>query len=253
MEIVEKKYKNWSIFYSSLSNDLFEEKLGEKIIDTDYNIVKILKDTKRNYVAVVMIDSIKYVLKEFRSEIIIPQRKIQTFFKEGEAVTTLKNGISAINDGIIELVKPIVAIVKRRKLIEKSYLLIEYIEGEKIQTKEDVDKILLLTEKIHKLGRYHGDLNTSNFIRENNTIRILDTQMKKEKKFFYKRAYDILTLEEDILVSKYLFYNVRSSYKYLKKDIGYFLAVFIKYLKKTKIISKIKSYKKKLRKKGWKI
>lgn len=253
MEIVEKKYKGWSLYFSFLANNFSKEKLGKKIVDFNYNVVKIIKDTKRNYVAIVEINGKKYILKEFRSEVIIPQRKFQTFFKDGEALTTLKNGISAIEEGITELVEPIVAVVKRKKTIEKSYLLMEYIEGEKIKTKEDVDKILLLIERIHRIGRYHGDLNTSNFIKENNTIRILDTQMKKEKSFFYKRAYDILTLEEDILVSKYLFYNVRDSYKYLKKDIGYFLAVFIKSLKKTKIISKIKSYKKKLRKNGWKI
>lgn len=253
MEIVRKRYGDWDIYFPFLNNNFFEEKLGKKIIGKSYKIVEVLKDSKRNYVAVVEIDNIKYILKEFRSEIIIPQRRIQTLFKDGEALTTLKNGLNAIEEGLDELVRPIVAIVKKKRLIKKSYLLMEYIEGEIIQTKEDIDKILLLTEKIHKLGRYHGDLNTSNFIKENNKIRILDTQMKKEKVFFYKRAYDILTLEEDILISNYLLYDVKSSCKYLKKDMSYFVAFSIKFLKKLKIVKEIKKYKKNLRKKGWKI
>ena len=78
----------------------------------------------------------------------------------------------------------------------------EYVEGEKISSIEDIDKIMELVEKIHKNKIYHGDLNTSNFIKKGNKIRILDTQGKKEKIGNFKRWYDIFTLENDLLVKE---------------------------------------------------
>lgn len=253
MEIKEKKYKDWKIYSPFCKDELLLEKIGERIIDKNFNIVEILKDTKRNYVAIIEVEKTKYILKEFRSEIVIPQRHIQTLFKDGEALTTLKNGLEAIEEGINELVKPLIAMVKRKRLIEQSYLLMEYINGSRIETEEDVDRIIEVIRKIHKLGRYHGDLNTSNFIKVGNQIKVIDTQMKKEKILFFKRAYDIFTLEEDILVSRYLFYDVKGKYKGLNKGIGYFLAKIIKSIKKLKVVSIIKKKKKKLRKNGWKI
>ena len=203
--------------------------------------------------AQVEIKNKNYILKEFRSEVIIPQRKIQTLFKPGEAVSTFLNTTEAIERGIKEIVKPIVVLVKRKgMMIEKSYLLMEYIEGEKISSIEDINKIMKLVEKIHKLKIYHGDLNTSNFLKENNEIRILDTQGKKEKIGSFKRWYDIFTLENDLLV-KELNYNVKDKYYLKEKDIWFYLAYLLKNFKNTRMIKKIKAKKKELRKKGWKI
>lgn len=250
MKVKNRKYKEWNIYFPE--KEIFLLKIGEKIIDNNFNIVKILKDTKRNYVAVIEINQIKYILKEFRSEVIIPQRRIQTIFKDGEALTTLKNGLSAIEEGMNELVSPLIAIIKKRKMIEKSYLLMEYIDGETLKTEKDIDEVIKITQKIHSSGRFHGDLNTSNFIKTKNGIKIIDTQMKKEKYFFYKRGYDILTLKEDLLVLC-LNYNIDKKYKYKTKDIGYCFAEIIKKIKNLKVIKKIKRKKKKLREKGWKI
>lgn len=250
MKIKSEKYKKWNIYF--LEKEFFLSKIGEKIIDNNFNIIKILKDTKRNYVAIIEINQIKYILKEFRSEVIIPQRRVQTIFKDGEALTTLKNSLSAIEEGVNELVNPLIAIIKKRKMIEKSYLLMEYIEGETLKTEKDIDEVVKITQKLHSLGRYHGDLNTSNFIKTKNGIKIIDTQMKKENKFFYKRAYDILILKEDLLVLC-LHYDVDARYQYKVKGIGYYFAEFIKKIKNLRVIRIIKRKKKKLREKGWKI
>lgn len=250
MKLKEEKYLDWKIFFSQTENSAMT--LGKMILDGNYKIKKVYKDTKRNYVAQIEIENKNYILKEFRSEIIIPQRKIQTLFKKGEALSTLINTTEVIELGIEELVKPIVALVKKKLTIEQSYLLMEYVEGVKISTIEDIDKIMELVEKIHKNKIYHGDLNTSNFIKEGNKIRILDTQGKKEKIGSFKRWYDIFTLENDLLV-KELNYNVRDKYYLDKKDIWVYLAYLLKNFKNTKLIKKIKAKKKELRRKGWKI
>lgn len=250
MKLKEEKYLDWKIFFSQTENSAMT--LGKMILDGNYKIKKVYKDTKRNYVAQIEIGNKNYILKEFRSEVIIPQRKIQTLFKKGEALSTLINTTEAIELGIEELVKPITVLVKKNLTIKKSYLLMEYVEGVKISTIEDIDKIMELVEKIHKNKIYHGDLNTSNFIKEGNKIRILDTQGKKEKIGSFKRWYDIFTLENDLLV-ELLNYKVREKYYLKEKDIWFYLAYLLKNFKNTKLIRKIKAKKKELRKKGWKI
>lgn len=252
MEVKENKYKEWKIYSPFGKEEVLLENIGKRIIDNNFKLIKILKDTKRNYVAIIEIEKIKYILKEFRSEVIIPQRHIQTIFKDGEALTTLKNGLEAIEEGIDELVKPLIALVKKNWMIEKSYLLMEYIEGETLKTKDDVEKVIYFAKKIHSLGRYHGDLNTSNFIKVNSGIKVIDTQIKKEKSIFFKRGYDILTLNEDLLV-RCLDYNILEKYKIKNNSIGYNLAKILKKIKNIKIVKVIKRKKKKLREKGWKI
>lgn len=250
MKIEKYLYKGYSIYFPTVN--LERKEYGENIIDNNFKVLKVLKDTKRNYVAIVEIQNKKYIFKEFRSEVVIPQRKIQTIFKEGEALKTLKNGYAAMNEGIIELVEPILAIVKKGIFIEKSFLLMEYIEGNILRTKEDIDKVIEIIKKVHNRGRYHGDLNTSNFIKTKNGLKMIDTQMKKEKFWNFKKAYDILTLKEDLLV-KMLNYNIDSKYIIKRKNLSYISAFILKKIKCSQIIKKIREKKKKLRKKGWKI
>lgn len=249
--LIKEKYNDW-IFYYDEKNTLFYE-IGEKIINNDYTINRVIKDTSRNYVSIIEINNQKYILKEIRSEVIIPQRKIQTIFKDGEALTSLKNCTKVNKMGFENIAMPLMAIIKKNIVIQKSYLLLEYIDGTRISTVEDLNEIIELIKEINKYGRYHGDLNTSNFIKDKNgKIYILDTQMKRDIFFSFKRSYDYLTLKEDLLV-KELKYEVDKNYNIDKLNIGYLIAAFIKGIKRTKIIKKFRNFKKKLRKKGWKI
>ncbi len=248
MKLKNKKYKKYEIYY-------YEDKflnISKDIIDKNFQIVKIYKDTVRNYVAKISLKNEEYVLKSPKAENIIPQRKILSAFKLGEALTTLKNVKEAEEKEITEFVKIYAAIVKRNILIQESYILMENIEGEILRTEEDIDKVLEIIEKLHKSNIYHGDLNTSNFIKVNNEIKIIDSQAKQEKYLNFKKWYDIFTLEEDMLVLS-LHYKIKEKYNFLKKDIGYYTALFLKKFKNISAIKKIKRVKKKLRQKGWKI
>lgn len=248
MKLKNKKYKSYEIYY-------YEDKflnISKDIIDKNFQIVKIYKDTVRNYVAKISLKNEEYVLKSPKAETVIPQRKILSAFKLGEALTTLKNIKEAEEERITEFVKIYAAIVKRNIFIQESYILMENIEGEILKTEEDIDKVLEIVEKLHKNDIYHGDLNTSNFIKNNNEIKIIDSQAKQEKYLNFKKWYDIFTLEEDLLVLS-LHYKIKEKYNFLKKDIGYYTALFLKKLKRLKIINMIRKIKKDLRKKGWKI
>ena len=237
--LLKEKYKEYSIF----AYDKFFIEIGKNIIDKEYKELNILKDTKRNYVSEIQIDNISYIFKEPKNEYIIPQRKFFTLFKNGEALTTLINVYEAIiNDNLTEYAKPLLAIVKRKNgMICYSALIQEKIN---FDSDNNLDKIVEITKKIHNNGRYHGDCNQTNFITSKNKIRILDTQGKKMFFGNYRAHYDMLTMKMD-------------SYQKMKypysKNIFYYIAFFVKKVKKLKFVEAIKKKKKELREKGWKI
>lgn len=237
--LLEEKYKEYSLF----AYDKFFIEIGKNIIDKKYKELNILKNTKRNYVSEIQIDNTSYIFKEPRNEYIIPQRKIFTLFKKGEALTTLINVYKAIiNDNLIEYAKPLLAIVKRKNgMICYSALIQEKIN---INDSREINKMVEATIKIHKQGYYHGDCNPSNFMTSKDEVKILDTQAKKMSFGNYRAHYDMLTMKIDSYQEM--------EYPY-KKNIFYYFAIFMKKIKKLKFIAKIKEKKKKLREKGWKI
>lgn len=230
------------------------ENIIKKIIDKNYKIEKILKDTVRNYVVIINIDEEKYILKSPKAENIIPQRKFMTLFKNGEALNTLININKAREKGIIEFVDVYGAIVKRKnRMIVESFIIMEYIDGKTLDSLEEIKEVMEITKKLHKNNIYHGDLNTSNFLKaKNGMMRILDSQAKEEKNIYFKRWYDILTFKEDILTMEKGF-EVEKNYLIRRKDIYYYLAKLLKKIKRNKFMAKIKEKKKELRRKGWRI
>lgn len=241
MKLIKKKYKNFSLYF--YEENFYE--IGKKIIDKDFDTLNILKDTRRNYVSLIKFNQKKYVLKEARNEFRIPQRQFMTLFKKGEALNTLINVNEIIDKhNLKEYIKPFLAIIKRKNgFITYSTLITEYSEGK--EDREYLDKIILKMKEIHKLGYYHGDFNPSNFlIEKNGFIKILDTQAKKMGLTNYRAHYDMLTMKLDSYPEM--------SYPY-SKNFFYFLALFIKKIKRLKFVEWIKLQKKILRNKGWKI
>lgn len=240
-------YKEFKIYYKNEEN----KRLAEVVLDKNYKVIDEYKNTERNYVAKIEIDGQFYVLKSPKAETVIPQRKIQTVFKKGEGLTSFLNIEAAKNMGLDFFIEPLAVMVKRGLFLKESFILMKYIDGEIIRTVEDIDIIMDMVEKIHEKGIYHGDLNTSNFIKTSDGIKIIDTQAKRESFWHFKRAYDILTLKNDLLVIMHN-YNVEKNY-IVKRDIGYALAYIIKNFKKLPLVEKIRGLKVKLRNKGWKI
>ena len=237
--LLEEKYKGLSIF----TYEKFYIDIAKNIIDKEYKELTIFKNTKRNYVSEIEINNVNYIFKEPRNEYIIPQRKFFTLFKKGEALTTLVNINNAIDkDNLLEYAKPLLAIVKRKNgMISYSALIQEKIN---INDSRELNKMVEVTKKIHSKGYYHGDCNPSNFITSKDEVKILDTQAKKMRFGNYRAHYDMLTMKLDSYQEM--------EYPY-KKNIFYYLAIFMKKIKKLRIIKIIKKKKKELREKGWKI
>ncbi len=238
--IKEDEYKGNRIYYYD-NNYL---KLAKKIIDGEYIELKKIKDTKRNLVSLIEINRKKYIYKEPRNEFRIPQRKIMTLFKRGEALSTLENINYLINvKNIKEFVIPFAAVNKRKKgMIIYSFILMEYIDGE--DDRRYLDDIIKKVMEIHNLGYYHGDFNPGNFLITGEKIHILDTQGKKMFFGNYRAHYDMLTMQMDSYEEM--------KYPY-KKNFFYYLAYTIKKIKKVPFMRRIKKIKKVLRDRGWKI
>lgn len=235
----KNSYKSYNLYYY---DDRFLE-IGKNIINKKYNEIKILKNTERNFVEIIEVESEIYVLKENKNEHIIPQRKIMTILKKGEALTTLINLNKLKSKGIDNFVEPFLVINKRKYgMIEYSALIMENISGK--EDRKYINKIVELMVKLHKRKIYHGDFNPSNFLIANKKIRIIDTQGKMMKFGRYRAHYDMLTMKMDSYEEMV--------YPY-KKDFYYYLALIVKKIKKLKFIEKLKSKKKELRDKGWKI
>lgn len=240
-------YRDFKIYYKDECN----KALAQKVLDQKYVVIDEYKNTERNYVAKIEIDKKFYVLKSPKAETVIPQRKIQTIFKKGEGLTSFKNIDYAKSIGLDFFIEPLAVMVKKGIFLQESFILMEYVEGKLIRTVEDIDIIMDMVKKIHEKGIYHGDLNTSNFIKTKSGIKIIDTQAKREKLWYFKRAYDILTMKNDRLTIE-LNYEVEKKYK-VKRGVGYILAYAIKNFKRLPIVEKIRGLKVKLRNKGWKI
>lgn len=235
----KSSYRGYDLYY--YEGKFFE--IGKTIIDKKYSEVKILKNTKRNFVEIIEIDSEKYVLKENRNEHIIPQRKIMTLFKKGEALSTLVNLHNLRQEGINNFVAPFLVINKRKYgMIEYSALIMENVQG--AEDRKYLDEIVKLMAELHKKKIYHGDFNPGNFLIENGKIRIIDTQGKKMSIGNYRAHYDMLTMKMDSYEEMIYPYP---------KDFFYYLALGVKKIKKLKFIEEIKKKKKELRDKGWKI
>lgn len=245
--IKNMRYRDFKIYYKDECN----KALAQKVLDQKYIVIDEYKNTERNYVAKIEIDKKFYVLKSPKAETVIPQRKVQTIFKKGEGLTSFKNIDYAKSIGLDFFIEPLAVMVKKGIFLQESFILMEYVEGKLIRTVEDIDIIMDMVKKIHEKGIYHGDLNTSNFIKTKSGIKIIDTQAKREKLWHFKRAYDILTMKNDLLVLERE-YEVEKDYK-VQRDIGYLLAYIIKNFKRLPIVEKIRGLKVKLRNKGWKI
>lgn len=235
----KNQYKGYDLYF-------YEDKfldIGKKIIDKKYTEKKILKDTRRNFVEIIEVNQVSYVLKENRNEHIIPQRKIMTLFKKGEALSTLVNLTELRDKGIDNFVAPFLVINKRKNgMIVYSVLVMENINGK--EDRNYLKNIIELMIKLHKIGIYHGDFNPGNFLIESGRVRIIDTQGKKMRFFNYRAHYDMLTMKMDS------YHEMEYPYK---KDLMYYFVYGVKKLKKLKFIEKIKEKKKELRGRGWKI
>lgn len=209
-----EEYKGYKLYF----DDEKYKKILEGVIDKEFEVEKEYKEEGKTYVAKIRCQNKNYILKQFFIK--KKFKKFLSIFKEGESVKTFKS-IEIISKKIPELVKIYGAGIKRKGIfIEEEFILMEYVEGRVIDEDKFYIKILKIIEKIHKIGRYHGDCNPGNFLFDSDSkIYIIDTKVKKMLFGNYRAHYDVLTL--------FKYFNTKPEYPY-KQDIFYKIAYMVR-------------------------
>lgn len=229
MELKKQEYKGYKIYFYSN----YYLQLGKNIVDKKIEVVKDLKVTDRNYVCKIKYKGKEYILKEPKNEYKKIQRKIMTFFKKGEVLSTLIN-INSLATNKQYFATPYLAIVKRQYgMIVNSFLVMEDTVGKDETSKEYIDKIVKIRYLLQENRIFHGDFNLSNIMLNNGNIKFIDTQCKKSIFPRYNLNYDLLSLEESIYRENGVI-NRFGKMNFYKRDVWYYLAYFRKRIKRGK-------------------
>ncbi len=226
MQKLIKKYKNYSL--QAYNEDYF--KLLELAVDQDYEILEVMRDHPRTYVAKILIHGQILVLKRMFFKNI--KKKYQTLFRRGD-VEKLYEQFQKFNElGFTELVKMYGVAVWKQGLIQDQFMLMDFVEGRTLKADEG-HLTLDFLKKIHKLKISHGDVNQANFlVRSNNEITVLDTRLNKMYFGNYEAHRDLFVLK-DHFIDEFV-------YPY-KKNIFYYLCLaqkkyLYKYIRKIRVI-----------------
>ncbi|WP_373078773.1 lipopolysaccharide core heptose(II) kinase RfaY [Fusobacterium varium] len=221
-KIFKVKNNNFNFYYT----DEKKLKILEKVSKNNFKIKKEFKNSKRNYVADIVIDNQNYILKDNKNEYKKIFNIIKKMFLNSDGVQILKNSIEVKEEGFNNFAK-IIGVVEERKfrILKKSFIIMEKVEGRVCEENFLKDKAIEVVKKLHTIKRYHGDCNPYNFIEEKKSkeIKIIDSKMKKMILGNYRAHYDMLTMQLD----SYL--NMEYPYS---KNMYYYIALAVKKLKK---------------------
>lgn len=221
-KIFKVKNNNFNFYYIDEKN----LKVLEKVSREEFKLKKEFKNSKRNYVADIVIDNQNYILKDNKNEYKKFFNIIKKIFLNSDGIQILKNSIKVREEGFNNFAK-IIGVIEERKfrVLKKSLIIMEKVEGRVCEEDFLKDKVIGVVKKLHTIKRYHGDCNPYNFIEEKKSkeIKIIDSKMKKMILGNYRAHYDMLTMQLDS------YPNMK--YPYLK-NMYYYIALVVKRIKK---------------------
>ncbi|MDR3258293.1 MAG: lipopolysaccharide biosynthesis protein [Fusobacteriaceae bacterium] len=220
------KINSKHVYYSEKDNLKYFDAIENK----NYELLKILKDDNRSYVALIEIYNMKIIYKIPREK---NKRKWQRFlsvFRGSESKREYKN-IEKIKRWGFNCTKPIIATEEKCGFfVIDSYFLYFYIEGKQSRSNnaEEVAKVL---SEIHQLGFLHGDSQLENFIiSTENKIYLIDTKFIKNFYGNFGKAYEFIYLEESCHDDKISLYN-KNSFFYI---VAHILKKYLELIRKMK-------------------
>lgn len=221
-KIFKVKNNDFNFYYIDEKN----LKVLEKVSREEFKLKKEFKNSKRNYVADIVIDNQNYILKDNKNEYKKFFNIIKKIFLNSDGIQILKNSIKVREEGFNNFAQ-IIGVVEERKfrVLKKSLVIMEKVEGRVCEEDFLKDKVIGVVKKLHTIKRYHGDCNPYNFIEEKKSkeIKIIDSKMKKMILGNYRAHYDMLTMQLDS------YPNMK--YPYLK-NMYYYIALVVKRIKK---------------------
>lgn len=196
--------------------------LYNAIENTEYKILKTLKNDHRSSVFYIEIDNANLLEYEKRVVLKIPKEKNKrawqrflSIFIGSESKREFIRCENILKNNFLGAL-PIIAVEKRCGIIVKdSYFVSSYINGES-NGYENI--VLALNElyKVHKAGYLHGDAQLSNFIILGEHVYLIDCKFKRNKMGIISKINEFIYFEKSCYKNIETPYKSSALYKILK-------------------------------------
>ncbi len=167
----------------------------DRVLERNFNVLQVLKDTDRSYVLLIELNGEKLVYKEPREKNRRKWQRFVNFFRGSDSLRSLQS-MERLEELGIPSTRGIMAIEKREGLfVTGSCILMDYLPGKK-PSEEHYPKVIEVLDKIHSKGVLHGDSQLANFIEKDGEIYVIDNRPMKNIYGKIGRAYEYIYLEE---------------------------------------------------------
>lgn len=176
-------------------NKKLDFKISEEICNKNFEILKIIKDSKRSKVLLIQIHNKKYIYKIPKEGNEKKWKRFISIFRKSDSCREYNNYLKMEQLGF-NVPKPIMYFEEKKfGICFASYVVTEYIEG-KTGTIDEISLVVDELNKLHKAGFLHGDSQLSNFIINNKKVYFIDLKLKKNIFGSITSVYEYIYLEE---------------------------------------------------------
>lgn len=222
------------ITYFNCDKEYYTKEKIEELIRKDGKILK--KDKRRSNLKLLEENNKKILIKEPIDKNRRKWIRFLTLFRDSEALSSLKS-MEILNKNEIKTNDPILCIeYKKYGMVFDSYMIYSYVEGEKVE-ESDYKRVIETLNKIHSLGYCHGDANKGNFLKSNEEIIVIDSNLKNIK-------YGMVCKNKDFIK----FLGVKNIENYFNSRCIYLKLANLKFYLKNKIKKAKKIYRNNVRK-----
>lgn len=199
-----------------------EERLLKFFSEGRFKCERVLQSKEGREVKLVEIEGKRYILKRERG------RGALDSILGSKALMTYRNLLKLRGRGFKRVFDIHFVVEKKRGVsIEKTYILMEYIEGHPPTTVEEYERVMEAIRELHSLGCYHGDCKPKNFIIREGEVYLIDSKFKRGWSLSLGKCKDVLRLQrrtkENLPIKKY--------FKGYRFSPAYYLAILLIYKK----------------------
>lgn len=184
--------KNWKFI---CKDRLLEEKI-EDFLDGNFKVIKELKNDQRSLVQLVELSGKEYVYKVPKEKNKRKWQRIVNVIRGSDSFRNYKMMEHLENMGIKTTVA-LLAGEKRTPLVVDSFLIMEYLESEKIG-KNDYQRVIDTLNLIHSKGYLHGDSQIANFLKSGKEILPIDFRLQRNIYGEIGKKYEFIYLSKSL-------------------------------------------------------
>lgn len=214
----KKKNGKENIYFIKKENN----SLYDAIKNKKYKILKTLKNDNRSSVFYIEVLSDTFLQDEKKVVLKIPKEKntrawqrFLSIFIGSESKREFGRCEKVLKHEFLGAI-PLIAVEKKRGIIvEDSYFVLSYIEGESNNYK-NISLALNELYKVHELGFLHGDAQLSNFMILDGKVYLIDCKLKKNRMGIISKINEFIYFEKSCYRDIDTHYKKNGLYRILK-------------------------------------